>query len=150
MVEARSVDVKNTRAHTRNASKPFNKSKGLGGNIGCRDNYSTSYMVLKGFPNVVTWGQQYNIEEKPTVILYTNINRHVGTPKQNKKQYQTINRALGIQYFWTKSCYFDKGSLQKVIDVKNLKFTTCPLRLNLVTYSKVKRINRGLITRNTI
>ena len=24
-----------------------------------------------------------------TVILYTNINRNVGTPKQNKEQYQT-------------------------------------------------------------
>ena len=26
-------------------------------------------MVSKGFPNVVTKGQQYNIGEKPTVIL---------------------------------------------------------------------------------
>ena len=30
---------------------------------------------------VVTLGQQYNIGEKPTVILYTYINRHAGTPK---------------------------------------------------------------------
>ena len=36
-------------------------------------------MVLKGFPNVVTQDQQYNIGEKPAVILYTNINHHVGT-----------------------------------------------------------------------
>ena len=28
-------------------------------------------MVLKGFPNGVTQGQQYNIGEKPTVTLYT-------------------------------------------------------------------------------
>ena len=27
-------------------------------------------MVLKGFPNVVTYGQQYNIGEKPTVIFF--------------------------------------------------------------------------------
>ena len=27
---------------------------------------------------VVTLGQQYNIEEKPTVILYSYINRHAG------------------------------------------------------------------------
>ena len=26
-------------------------------------------MILKGFPNGVTYGQQHNIEEKPTVIL---------------------------------------------------------------------------------
>ena len=31
---------------------------------------------------VVTLGQQYNIVEKPTVILYTYINRHAGTPEK--------------------------------------------------------------------
>ena len=42
---------------------------------------------------VVTLGQQYNIGEKPTVILYTYINRHAGTPekqRKNKKQKNTI------------------------------------------------------------
>ena len=40
---------------------------------------------------VVTLGQQYNIEEKPTVILYTYINRHAGTQeKQRKTQKQNI------------------------------------------------------------
>ena len=35
---------------------------------------------------VVTLGQQDNVGEKPTVILYTYINRHAGTPdkKQNR------------------------------------------------------------------
>ena len=35
-----------------NASKPSDQSKGLDGNIGCRG--KNLYMVLKGFPNVVT------------------------------------------------------------------------------------------------
>ena len=35
---------------------------------------------------VVTLGQQYNIGEKPTVILYTFIYRHVGTPEEQRKQ----------------------------------------------------------------
>ena len=35
---------------------------------------------------VVTSGQQYNIGEKPTVILYTYINRHAGTPEKQRKQ----------------------------------------------------------------
>ena len=36
-------------------------------------------------PMVVTLGQQYNVGEKPTVILYTYtyINRHAGTPDNN-------------------------------------------------------------------
>ena len=35
---------------------------------------------------VVTLGQQYNVGEKPTVILYTYINRHAGTPDKHQKQ----------------------------------------------------------------
>ena len=36
---------------------------------------------------VVTLGQQYNVAEKPTVILYTYIiNRHAGTPEKQRKQ----------------------------------------------------------------
>ena len=35
---------------------------------------------------VVTLGQQYNIGEKPTVIiLYTYINRHAETPDKNSE-----------------------------------------------------------------
>ena len=41
------------------------------------------FMVSKGFPNVTTSGRQYNIGEKPSVILYTYINLHAGTPKPN-------------------------------------------------------------------
>ena len=33
--------------------------------------------------SVETLGQQYNLVEKPIVILDTYINRHAGTPKQN-------------------------------------------------------------------
>ena len=36
---------------------------------------------IKRVPNVTTSGQQYNIGEKPSVILYTYINLHAGTPK---------------------------------------------------------------------
>ena len=39
---------------------------------------------------VVTLGQQYNVREKPTVILYTYINRHAGTPDKNRKQTETM------------------------------------------------------------
>ena len=35
-------------------------------------------MISKGFPNVTTSGRQYNIGEKPSVILYTYINLHAG------------------------------------------------------------------------
>ena len=41
-------------------------------------------MVLKGFPNVGTSGQQYDIGEKLAVMLYININRHLGTPEQKQ------------------------------------------------------------------
>ena len=37
---------------------------------------------------VVTLGQQYNVGEKPTVILYTYINRHAEPP--NIAKYKTV------------------------------------------------------------
>ena len=48
-------------------------------------------MVLKGFP----YGS--NIGSKSTVILYTYINHHLGTPKQKQTSYLTV------LYFGTKS-----------------------------------------------
>ena len=57
-------------------------------------------MVLKGFPNIVAQGKQYNIGEKPTVMLCTNISRHEGTPKQKQG---TLKLSLNVQNIWTKS-----------------------------------------------
>ena len=34
----------------------------------------------------ITLSQQYNVGEKPTVILYIYINRHAGTPEKHQKQ----------------------------------------------------------------
>ena len=62
---------------------------------------------------VVTLGQQYNIGEKPTVMLYTYINRHVGTPdkKQNKKHFEyTIKQVYSyIQQQWCTDPYTIKA-----------------------------------------
>ena len=52
------------------------------------------FMVSKGFPNVTTSGRQYNIGEKPSVILYTYINLHAGTPKP---QSFLSNKSSGLQ-----------------------------------------------------
>ena len=59
-------------------------SKRLGGIKGCK--YKTSSWHLNGFPMEITLGQQYNVGEKPTVILHTCINRHAGTPEKQRKQ----------------------------------------------------------------
>ena len=37
--------------------------------------------ILTGSPMKITLGQQYDVGEKPSVILYIYINRHVGTPE---------------------------------------------------------------------
>ena len=61
-------------------------SRRLGGIIGCK--YKTSSWHLNGFRKVATLGQQYTVREKPTVILYTYIDRHAGTPEKQQKQKQ--------------------------------------------------------------
>ena len=71
-------------------------SKDLGESIGCVG--TKTLYCIKGFLNVVTWSKQY-IGEKPTVLLYTDIDRHAGTPKSQSRN--TVS--LGVQYIWTKS-----------------------------------------------
>ena len=55
-------------------------------------------MVSKGFLDVVTSGQQYNIGEKPTVILYTCINCRDTETTQSKSYVisTTIKRPILI------------------------------------------------------
>ena len=60
-------------------------SKRLGGIKGCKYKISS---WQTGSPMEITLGQQYNVGEKPTVILYTYINRHAGTPEKHKKTNQ--------------------------------------------------------------
>ena len=40
---------------------------------------------------VVTLGQQYNVEDKPTVILYTYINRHARQKAKRKQKQCSIS-----------------------------------------------------------
>ena len=39
----------------------------------------------------IALGQQYNVGEKPTVILYIYINRYAETPENIKNKPETIN-----------------------------------------------------------
>ena len=52
----------------------------VGGIIGCEN--KASYGIQTGSSMVVTLGQQCNVGEKPTVILYIYINHSAGTPKK--------------------------------------------------------------------
>ena len=62
-------------------------SKRLGGIIGCKD--KTSSWHLNGFPDGINSNIEsivYNAGEKPSLILYTDIHRHAGTPDKKQKQ----------------------------------------------------------------
>ena len=62
--------------------------------IDCKERVSTWY--LNGLS---TLGQQYNVGEKPTVILYTYINRHAESPSVTKqKTMQYIVKRVVIIY----------------------------------------------------
>ena len=64
-------------------------SKRLGGIT--RLQIQNLFMAFKrGSPMEITLGQQYNIGEKPIVILYTYINHHAGTPENSKNKRETI------------------------------------------------------------
>ena len=61
----------------------------------------------------VTLGQQYNIGEKPTVILYTYINRHAGTPEKQRRQKSTSSNMVVIIY-----CYIDCDDKSHYIETR--------------------------------
>ena len=44
----------------------------------------------------IALGQQYNVGEKPTVILYTYINRRAGTPKNSKSKIVKHSRSVRV------------------------------------------------------
>ena len=73
---------------------------------------------------VITLGQQYNVGDKPTVILYTYINRHAGTPTKGNTKTNTSsnNKDKSNTIIETSTADFE-GSLQVIDDVKDLKFT---------------------------
>ena len=50
---------------------------------------------------MVKLGQQYNVGEKPTVILYTYINRHAGTLEKQRRQKSTSSNMVVIIYCYT-------------------------------------------------
>ena len=78
-------------------------------------------MVSKGFPNVTTSGQQYNIGENPSVISYTYyINFHAGTPKP---QYCTVIKEHSKSGCTT---YFDL----RVPDYSNMVLEKAKIKLN--------------------
>ena len=62
-----------------NKPRPSGHKNHLGGIKGYT--YIPSSWYYTGTPMEITLGQQYNISEKPIVILYTYINRHAGTPE---------------------------------------------------------------------
>ena len=60
-------------------------SKRLGGIKGCK--YKTSSWHLNGFPDANNIGStEYNVGEKPAVILYIYINRHAGTTENQRQR----------------------------------------------------------------
>ena len=53
-------------------------------------------MVSKGFPNVITSGRQYNIGEKPSVILYTYLISMQGHQNQNPFNLRVLDYSVVI------------------------------------------------------
>ena len=49
-----------------------------------------------GSSMVVTLGQHYNVRERPTVILYTYINRHAGPPDTTKTKDNIVHNYKGV------------------------------------------------------
>ena len=65
---------------------------------------------------VVAYGQHYNVEEKPNVILYTYIiNRHAGKPKQRQKHKENLDISWLFMLYWV----WDRAIIRVLYQVGN-------------------------------
>ena len=64
---------------------------------------------------VVPSGQQYNIGEKPTVILYSYINRHAGTPEKHYCGYSMMEYDWWLCMVINISVQYNGGLLPDII-----------------------------------
>ena len=72
-------------------------SKLFGGIIGCKYTKSLHGSIQTGFPDGSNSGSTvYYTREKPTVMLYTYINRHAGTPDKNKTKAFLLLNKIGL------------------------------------------------------
>ena len=79
---------------------------------------------------VVTWGQQYSVGEKPTVILlYTDINHHAGKKRRNQ------NGGKNSKIIWIYVGYVEPG-IGFGIGLKEEYCEKSTSRLGLNTFSK--------------
>ena len=69
---------------------------------------------------VVKLGQQYNVGEKPTVMLCTCINRHAGTPDENKTKIFLVHNKIGLYSVCVCVCVF----FPFILDIKFVGHTS--------------------------
>ena len=86
----------------------------------------------------IALGQQYNVGEKPTVILYTYINRHAGTPEKTVK---TKQRRCSTPSHMVVIIYYYIGYKYKVTT------STWYLRLHYRSTPVAQSAPRNLLTR---
>ena len=64
---------------------------------------------------VVTLGQQYNTGEKPTVMLYTYINRHAGTPDKDKTKMFLVHNKNSFVIIYSSNSAIDSYTMGLIV-----------------------------------
>ena len=97
-------------------------------------------MVFNRVPRKVTLGQQYNVGEKPTVILYTYINPHAELPNITKQDNIVLSQEDSTWYLIVVPSDLTRiGARVKTVKFTNILYT-CINR-----HARISEINqRGL------
>ena len=67
---------------------------------------------------VITLGQQYNVGEKPTVILYTYINRRAGTPTKGRQTNTSSNNKYNFNTIIETSTAEDHDDMMRIFIIQ--------------------------------
>ena len=82
---------------------------------------------------VVTLGQQYNIGEQPTFILYTYINGHAGTPHKTKtKDTMSLDYNSSICYIGSRIGWVSMKEVSKSWTDVEIIMENCPITIPTV------------------
>ena len=98
---------------------------------------------------IVTLGQQYSVGGRPTVILYTYINRHAGPPNTTKqKTIQYIIEKVVIIYDNNAIEPYNNRGLgqQKNVGEKPTVVSYCPFKLIAMQGHQNTKITKGTIS----
>ena len=92
---------------------------------------------------LVAQGQQYNIGERPTVVLYTYTNRHVGTPKPGSSRSPNLIKGINVEFWWCTAVLVRSSSGGDICSTPSKPSSTSVYELDILPWKHINYHGEG-------